>query len=266
MGGEGIHNPADLGDIETDLETALAYLIYIYGEVVGLNGEAMRGTDNAALAAYYTAVRGGYLDELAAANIPDDVDTLLARLTALRAGYLDELGPTNIPADLAVIEQEVYEIEKHIHTNEKWFGLADIPSGETHRADRMGPAIGPFALLSGDDDFGGWIQILGSADTPVATGMTKFDIHRILVTTTNSTNPFLIHIVDGELADIGAKLLAEDFTEVPYIAATNNADSGIEDVKHKRADDTTKAWARCICIGAANKTINFYHGLHEYAR
>lgn len=37
---------------------------------------AMRGTDSAALASAYTAARAVYLDELAAANIPADVDTL----------------------------------------------------------------------------------------------------------------------------------------------------------------------------------------------
>lgn len=47
-----------------------------------------------------TATRAGYLDELAAANLPADVDTLLARLSAARAGYLDELAAANIPADL----------------------------------------------------------------------------------------------------------------------------------------------------------------------
>ena len=39
----------------------------------------------------YTAARAGYLDELAAANLPTDVGTLLTRLSAVRAGYLDEL-------------------------------------------------------------------------------------------------------------------------------------------------------------------------------
>lgn len=41
-------------------------------------GTAMRGTDSAALAASWTATRAGYLDELAAANIPADVDAILA--------------------------------------------------------------------------------------------------------------------------------------------------------------------------------------------
>jgi len=48
----------------------------------------------------YTTTRAGYLDELAAANIPADIDTLLSRLTSARAGYLDELQAANIPADI----------------------------------------------------------------------------------------------------------------------------------------------------------------------
>lgn len=50
-----------------------------------------------------TAARAGYLDELAAANIPTDlaliiayVDELETRLTATRAGYLDALAPTTV--------------------------------------------------------------------------------------------------------------------------------------------------------------------------
>lgn len=50
-----------------------------------------------ALASVCTEAR---LGELAAANIPADVDTLLARITSTRAAYFDELGPTNIPADV----------------------------------------------------------------------------------------------------------------------------------------------------------------------
>jgi hypothetical protein len=49
---------------------------------------AMRGTDSAALASVCTEAR---LVELASANIPADVDTLLSRLTAARAALLDEI-------------------------------------------------------------------------------------------------------------------------------------------------------------------------------
>lgn len=72
----------DAANMPTDLANILT-------EVAGLNGDAMRGTDNAALAASwtaalatalgnYTAARAGYIDELAAANLPADVDELKA--------------------------------------------------------------------------------------------------------------------------------------------------------------------------------------------
>lgn len=157
-GGEGVRNPADLtpvlnmlfgiewwlatgfnqvlNDIEvvdgvvdailvdtTAIELAVAVIDGIVDtilvDVAGLDGAAMRGTDDATLQATwtdalaaalanYTAARADYLDELAPANIPADIDTLLARLTALRAGYLDELGPTNLPSDIDDIWLELH--------------------------------------------------------------------------------------------------------------------------------------------------------------
>jgi len=47
--------------------------------------------DVSTLESRLTAVRAGYLDELAAANLPTDVGNLLTRLSATRAGYLDAL-------------------------------------------------------------------------------------------------------------------------------------------------------------------------------
>lgn len=61
----------------------------VHADVTGLNGAAMRGTDNAALAAtalstaIWTAARAGYLDELAAANLPSDIDGITDAIGAL---------------------------------------------------------------------------------------------------------------------------------------------------------------------------------------
>jgi len=121
--GEGVKNPADVGDIEVALDFLVAYAIFIYGEVAGLDGDAMRGTDDAALAsvwtaalatalANYTAVRAGYLDELdfdlqaALGVIAAYVDELETRLTAVRAGYLDQLDFNLQEAIAAVLAAE----------------------------------------------------------------------------------------------------------------------------------------------------------------
>lgn len=96
----------------TDGLGALKTLIdAVKGVVDAIPTTAMRGTDSAALASAwtaalatalgnYTANRAGYLDELAAANIPADVDTLLTRIT----GAVTPVGPTKAEMDTAVAE------------------------------------------------------------------------------------------------------------------------------------------------------------------
>ena len=158
----------------------------------------------------------------------------------------------------------IAEVERHLHNREKWFGVAAAPAGETHAADRMDGVVAPFALLSGASAFGNWVQILGSTDTPVIAGSANFDGHRFMVTGTDSTLPFVVQIITGESADFAAKLAAEEFTEAPYIAASNNNDSGISDIMTRRVPVGTKVWARCACVGASAKTISLYFGIHEY--
>ena len=159
---------------------------------------------------------------------------------------------------------EAWRVENHIHAHEKWMGVAAVPNPETHVADRVGPGIAPFALLSGNDAFGNWLQVMGSSDSPIESGKVIMDAHRVLVTTTNSTEAFFVQFVIGESADIAAKVAAEDITDFSYISATNNGDSGVADVVTKGIPSGTKVWARCICIGQDAKTINMYVGLHEY--
>ncbi len=79
----------------------------IHADVTGLNGSAMIGTASAALASVCTEAR---LAELAAANLPTDIDTLLTRITAAVAlasicteGRLAELDAANLPTDIAAI-------------------------------------------------------------------------------------------------------------------------------------------------------------------
>lgn len=168
--------------------------------------------------------------------------------------------------DYSGMSDEVAEIEHHLHNREKWFGAAAVPVGETHVADRMGGGVQPFELTTGNDDFGAWVQIMGSEDTPVTPGFTKIDAHRAIVTDTDSVNPFVIQIATGESTDLAAKVASEAFTEFPYKSASNLNDSGISDVLTIRADVGTKVWARACCVGANAKIIHVYYGIHEYVK
>lgn len=175
------------------------------------------------------------------------------------------IGEKTNPTEKNILE-EVTEIEHHLHNREKWFGFAAVANAELHVADRMAGGIQPFQLTAGNDDFGAWVQMLGSNDTPVSSNMTKFDGHRIMVTDTNSTNPFIIQIAVGESADLAAKIAAEEFTEIPYISASNLNDSGISDILSLRVDAGEKVWARTCCIGFSGSLIDLYFGLHEYVK
>lgn len=140
---------------------------------------------------------------------------------------------------------------------------ADI-GDESHVADRMDGVIVAFQLVAGNNVFGSWVQVLGSEDTPITSGKAKYDFHRLMITSTNSTRPFIIQIVFGESADIAAKLLAEDFDEFPYISATNNNDSGVSELFDERHNVGEKAWMRCADVGGNGTTIDLYLGIHEY--
>lgn len=170
-------------------------------------------------------------------------------------------GLLGIPGSLAY---RIAEIERHLHNTEKWFGAAVTPVGETHTADRMNGVVQPFVLTAGNSDFGAWVQIIGSDDTPVTPGMVKFDSHRIIVTDTNSTEPFIIQVVSGESADIAVKIAAEQYSEAPYVSATNNNDSGVEDILVRRTSVGEKVWARCACKDSSGSLLSFYYGIHEY--
>ena len=167
---------------------------------------------------------------------------------------------------IETIEQEVYEIDNHLHNQEKWLGLAAAPNLEIHRADLMDGTIQPFQLIAGNNDFGAWVQILGSDDTPIRAGMTKADGHRLMVVSTNSTSQHIIQAAPGESADLAAKIAAKEFTMFPYVAATNQNDSGISDIISGRIDSGTKAWWRVACVGQNATTLDFYLGIHEYLK
>ena len=156
------------------------------------------------------------------------------------------------------------EIERHFHNWERWMCAAVTPSG-THFADRIGAVAGayaPFVATSGNDTWGAWLQILGSGDTPVVVGQTKFDLHRVLVTTTNQVAIWLLQFGFG--ASGAAALTANTFCSVVYSPAATTDRTVPIDIITRRQAAGTLAWARGWCVGSNAKTVSFMFGLHEY--
>ena len=85
----------------------------ILADVTGIAGAAMRGTDNAALASVCTEAR---LAELAAANLPADIDAILAKTnllnSALGSSTLNDANPSDtiVPSALPTRIHVIFDI------------------------------------------------------------------------------------------------------------------------------------------------------------
>ena len=158
---------------------------------------------------------------------------------------------------------KVHEIERHLHSAGSWFGAAAVASGETHVADRIGAGIAAFQLDAGNEDWGTWVQILGSSDTPARTNQVYFDPHEIVITYTERSGAYFIQFARG---DSGAAGLASGaYTEVVFESdSVGTKAAGITSLQTGRAPAGSKLWARCLCVGENTATIDFYLGIHEY--
>ena len=156
----------------------------------------------------------------------------------------------------------IEEIEKHFHSNERWFGLAKAPNLEVHRADRIGVGVVPFQIDAGAADWGAWVQIFGSADTPADTGMVYFDPHRLLVTDMEANATYFFQFAYNTSG--AAALTALTYTECVLQPLSNQIDSGPFELQSVRITATTKSWARCMVPSQQSATMDFYIGLHEY--
>jgi hypothetical protein len=158
------------------------------------------------------------------------------------------------------IKHAAEEVENHIHNYEIAFGLASDATPETHVAKEMGDVA--FDVVSGNDDWGAWVQILGSEDTPFRVGKTKYDLHHFHVVDANDASMFRIQIGFGESG--AAALASLDITEQCYMREAANNTAVQTQIISKRQDVGTKAWIRVWCVGANAKTLSLAFGIHEY--
>lgn len=187
----------------------------------------------------------------------------------LGTAKIDDAPTKGINAVELSLSSMIDEVRTHHHALEKWFGLAATPNLPSHAGDEFDGSVQPYSLVSGDSAFGDWVQLLGPADTPLEFDKTQYDFHRILVTTTDSTNPFGIQFVAAiNFSDIPTLLTNKLYTVVPYVSQSLNNDSGITEAKGKLTPSgigpDVKLWARTACLNSNAKTINFFLGIHEY--
>jgi hypothetical protein len=155
--------------------------------------------------------------------------------------------------------KEAYETEHHVHNNEIWFGDAASPNAGVHEADRE--SLVSFRVDAGNNDWGTAINVLGTGDTPVQTGMTKYDCHKVLVTTTERTVLTYLRFTFGTSEAQG--ITDGNSTVVAMIIPSPLRHSAVEFIM-KRANSGTKLWVNAKVIGDTG-TVDFIFGLHEYS-
>ena len=166
---------------------------------------------------------------------------------------------------LDAIQDEVTEIEHHIHNKERWFGQSGDQSGNDWAADNLTP----LDVISGDNAYGSdaddEAKVLGTADTPVIAGMTKFDLHRFLIVGVSQDSVYKFRIVwgTGTMADAITAGQTSEFM-VKFDSVNPQQSAGIPfDVRMPRLDADTKVWVQAW--NATNDaTASFFVGLHEY--
>lgn len=149
------------------------------------------------------------------------------------------------------------EVETHVHSYAVAFEKAASASGEVHVADRIGDGAGAFRVDAGNDDWGNWVQILGSSDTSLI-----YDFHRISVESVEREATYFVQFAFG--ASGAVALTAGTYSDFIYIPETNKKEPAPMKTQSKRQAAGTKAWARAKCPGQNTAWLDFYHELHYY--
>jgi len=143
---------------------------------------AMRGTDNALLAADYTPERGTDGAALAS-SWTAALATALTNYTAARAAYLDELAAANLPSDVDDLLSDTAILEH------KWESRTRVYPQSTLSTPQITTALAA-------DTFGNWVEVI-----PIDTVDFDYRLLEVEIEETNRAGVFLLQFgystVDG---------------------------------------------------------------------
>lgn len=169
-------------------------------------------------------------------------------------------GTSNV-SRLKSIAEKAETIRIGLLGNERSKGKAITPNGEIHVADGLDTCLTGFEINAGDNTWGEWVQILGSSDTPITVGMSKFAIHRIQTIENQRGQDYYWQLAFGESGAAG-KAAGEWLEDVLPFKIVNEA--RVFNVKNQPYAVGTKVWARCRCPGQTSGTMKFYFSLTEF--
>jgi len=165
-------------------------------------------------------------------------------------------------------EAESYEAEKHIHGKERWFGKTVVQTATDWGTES---SLTPYVAISGEGTWGigatDEALVLGTADTPVITGMTKFDAHMIFAITLSSDTPYICRLVWGTGTMDAAVTALQYSTFVLQNIVTGSKAGGVPiAVMMPRLNcGVDQVWLQCM-NATDDETLDFFIGIHEYIR
>jgi hypothetical protein len=183
--------------------------------------------------------------------------TVLQNGAMVRESKLDDVATLGLAGTNNSLAYRVAEIERHLHSYERWYGVAGTPSA-THKADQVAKDIASFQIDAGNDAYGSWVQLLGSADTAY-----KYDLHKLFITAVETAaTVHFVQIAFGAAGDDA--VTAGNYTEFVYRSGAAVAREAPVTFQTRRQAAGTLAWARCLAYDVNTSTLNFYFGLHLY--
>lgn len=167
---------------------------------------------------------------------------------------------------------EVNEIDRHIHSRERWFGISADQSGNEWAKDDLIP----FVAISGSNAYGtdhtggaGAVDeayVIGTDDMPGISGMVKYDLHRILILDVDHSTVYKLRIVYGAV-DRATSVSAGQYSEVTVlfdaVSPTVSAGSPVEIQMPRLDSGVDMVWIEAWNF-TDNSEIDFLVGIHEY--
>ncbi len=167
-------------------------------------------------------------------------------------------------AEAAAILAETEIIETHDHNHERVFAKNQSPTA-TVKADPSATAFSTWDFTAaGDSTFGTALQVLGSDDTPMQAGMTKYDFNKVMITAVNSNTLYKMRFYCGATVEIAEA--AGEFTDIWFRGDDTNPQQAqpVEiEFKMKRHDAGSLVWV-AIANATGAQTASAVFALHEY--
>ena len=158
--------------------------------------------------------------------------------------------------------EEIIAVFRHFHNPERWFGVAVSPSGITNGGDS--DVMAPYVPDAGNDTWGAWVLLLGTADTPILAGSTVFDPHRLFITAAERSTSIHRIQVAWHATSATLALAAGDYTETMFKPEGAAFTSVPIPIRLPDQDVGITIWMRIWAAGQNTGTLNTFMGVHEY--